>query len=230
MALENRPKVVRLIHILFWSIFVLIVLGWLLMIRMPGKSFNGTALPLTSKERELRAEMIAHVQKLGGAIGERNLGHYPQLEMAAHYIESDLTRSGWKVRRDEYEVQAQSCYNLEAELPGASPEIVLIGAHYDSVFGSPGANDNGSGGAALLALARRFAQKSAQHTLRFVAFVNEEPPYFLTEQMGSLVYAGRCKARGDQISALLSLETIGYFSDMPHSQTYPSLGLGIFYP
>src|SRR5436189_5945287 len=82
----------------------------------------------------------------------------------------------------------------------------------------------------MLALARRFAQKSAQHTLRFVAFVNEEPPYFLTDEMGSFVYAGRCKARGDQISAMISLETIGYFSDAPHSQTYPSLGLGIFYP
>jgi Zn-dependent M28 family amino/carboxypeptidase len=82
----------------------------------------------------------------------------------------------------------------------------------------------------MLALARRLAQKPAQHTLRFVAFVNEEPPYFLTEQMGSFVYAGRCKARGDQISAMISLETIGYFSDAPHSQTYPSLGLGVFYP
>ena len=92
------------------------------------------------------------------------------------------------------------------------------------------ANDNGSGVAAMLALARRFAQTPAQCTLRFVAFVNEEPPYFLSEQMGSFVYAGRCKARGDEISAMISLETIGYFSDAPHSQTYPAPGLGVFYP
>jgi Zn-dependent M28 family amino/carboxypeptidase len=63
-----------------------------------------------------------------------------------------------------------------------------------------------------------------------VAFVNEEPPYFLSGEMGSLVYAGRCKERGDKIAAMISLETIGYFSDAPHSQTYPSPGLGIFYP
>src|SRR6266446_5122719 len=99
MARQNHPKIVRLIYILFWSILVLIVLGWLLMIRMPGRNFNGTALPLTSMERQLRAEMIAQVQKLGGEIGERNLRNYRQLEMAAHYIESDLTQSGWKVRR-----------------------------------------------------------------------------------------------------------------------------------
>jgi Zn-dependent M28 family amino/carboxypeptidase len=82
----------------------------------------------------------------------------------------------------------------------------------------------------MLALARRFAGKPPQHTLRFVSFVNEEPPYFLREQMGSFVYAGRCKARGDRILAMISLETIGYFSDAPRSQTYPAPGLGVFYP
>jgi Zn-dependent M28 family amino/carboxypeptidase len=106
----------------------------------------------------------------------------------------------------------------------------VIGAHYDSVFGSPGANDNGSGVAAVLALAQRFASAKPKQTLRFVAFVNEEPPYFLSGEMGSQVYARRCKERGDKISAMISLETIGYFSDVPNSQTYPSPGLGLFYP
>src|SRR5204862_5081981 len=86
------------------------------------------------------------------------------------------------------------------------------------------------GVAAMLALARRFSNTKTQHTMRFVAFVNEEAPYFLSGEMGSLVYAGRCKARGEKISAMISLETIGYFSDAPHSQTYPSPGLGMFYP
>ena len=74
----------------------------------------------------------------------------------------------------------------------------------------------------MLALARRFAGKETHQTLRFVAFVNEEPPNFQTAEMGSFVYAGRCKARGDRIVAMISLETIGYFSDAPRSQTYPS--------
>src|SRR5581483_5193677 len=91
-------------------------------------------------------------------------------------------------------------------------------------------NDNGSGVAATVALARRFAGRKTEHTLRFVAFVNEEPPYFLSGEMGSLVYARRCKARGDRISAMISLETIGYFSDAPNSQVYPSRALGVFYP
>ena len=200
------------------------------MIRMPGKNFHGTAPPLTAEESLLRTELIAHVQKLGGEIGERNLAHYTQLQQAAQYIEGELTRSGWKVRRDEYEVQGKSCHNLEAELPGASPEIVLIGAHYDSVFGAPGANDNGSGVAALLALARRMAGSQNARTLRFVAFVNEEPHYFQSPQMGSFVYAKRCRERGDRIVAMISLETIGYYSNEAGSQSYPAPGLGFIYP
>ena len=212
------------------SVGLLCVIGWLLMIRMPGRSFHGTAAPLSPDEEVLRDELIAHVRMLAGEIGERNLSHYPQLQAAAGYVETQLTESGWKPRRDEYEVQGKSCYNIEVELRGASPEIVLIGAHYDSVLGAPGANDNASGVAALLALARRCAGTQNARTLRFVAFVNEEPHYFQTSKMGSFVYARRCRERGDQIAAMISLETIGYFSDKPGSQSYPAPGLGLLYP
>jgi Zn-dependent M28 family amino/carboxypeptidase len=200
------------------------------MIRMPGTSFPGTAAPFTTEEKTLRAELVAHVQKLGGEIGERNLARYPELVEAARYIEDTLSDAGWKVDRDTYEVQGKRCHNLAAELHGASPDIVLIGAHYDSVFGSPGANDNGSGVAALLALARRFAGTKNERTLRFVAFVNDEPQYFQTTQMGSYVYAARCRARRDPIVAMISLETIGYYSPEPGSQNYPVPGLGVLYP
>jgi Zn-dependent M28 family amino/carboxypeptidase len=188
------------------------------------------------------------VQKLAGEIGERNMWHYAALNAAADFIEDSFSRAGLRTRRDSYETGGQPCHNIEAEIPGSQqgaasaeatapkaavsspPPIIVIGAHYDSVFGSPGANDNGSGVAAMLALARRFAGAKPNQTLRFVAFVNEEPPYFLSGEMGSQVYARRCKERGGKISAMISLETIGYFSDAPHSQTYPSPGLGMFYP
>ncbi len=178
----------------------------------------------------MRGELVADVQKLAGEIGERNMQRYPQLNAAADFIEDSFSRAGLRTRRDTYEVDGKPCHNIEAEIPGARPEIIVIGAHYDSVFGAPGADDNGSGVAAMLALARRFAGKATGQTLRFVAFANEEPPYFQTEQMGSLVYARRCKAHGDQVSAMISLETVGYFSDAPRSQTYPSAGIRPFYP
>ena len=209
---------------------MLLVVGWLLMIRMPGKSFRGNAPALTEKERELRTELVAHVRKLGGEIGERNLSRYPQLQRAAKYIEEELGNSGGAIRLESHEVQGKTCTNIEASRPGQSPDILLVGAHYDSALGAPGANDNGSGVAALLALARRFGETKNARTLRFVAFVNEEPRYFQTPEMGSYVYAARCRERGDRIKAMISLETIGYFSDEPGSQHYPAIGFGLLYP
>ena len=211
------------------AVLLFFFLLWWFGMRMPGTN-TSTAAPLSAAEVALRAELVADVQTLAGEIGERNILRYSQLNAAADFIEASFSRAGLRPRRDTYELDGRACHNIEAEIRGARPEIVVIGAHYDSVFGSPGANDNGSGAAALLALARRFAGRPAGQTLRFVAFVNEEPPYFQTGQMGSLVYARRCKARGDRISAMISLETIGYFSDAPGSQTYPSLGIGAFYP
>ncbi len=211
------------------AVVAVFALLWWFGVRMPGKNISSAA-PLSPDDIDLRAELKSDVQMLAGKIGERNMLHYAQLNAAADFIEDSFSRAGLHPRRDSYDVRGQACHNIEAEIPGTRPDIVLIGAHYDSVLGSPGANDNGSGVAALLALARRFAGKPAQQTLRFVAFVNEEPPYFLSGQMGSFVYAGRCKARGDRISAMISLETIGYFSDAPQSQTYPAPGLGVFYP
>ena len=220
-------------------IVAVLVLVWWFGMRMPGKNVS-KARPLSPDEVVLREELRANVQKLAGEIGERNMWHYPQLNAAADFIEDSFSRAGLRTRRDSYETGGQPCHNIEAEIPGSlqgatasQPShlpIIIIGAHYDSVVGSPGANDNGSGVAAMLALARRFASAKPKQTLRFVAFVNEEPPYFLSGEMGSQVYARRCKERGDKISAMISLETIGYFSDAPNSQRYPSPGLGLFYP
>ena len=113
--------------------------------------------------------------------------------------------------------------NIEATLTGAAraTEIVVVGAHYDTVSGCPGANDNGTGVAAVLELAQRFSRRPQPRTIRFVAFVNEEPPFFKTEHMGSVVYANAAKVRGDRVTAMLSLETMGYYSDEKGSQQYP---------
>jgi Zn-dependent M28 family amino/carboxypeptidase len=130
-----------------------------------------------------------------------------------------------------FRVEAVEMRNIEVEVAGGSraSEIVLIGAHYDSVAGSPGANDNGSGVAAMLELARLLKTSAPGRTLRFVAFVNEEPPFFMGDAMGSRQYTRRSKERGENVVAMFSLETIGYYSDEPGSQRYP-FPLGLFYP
>lgn len=167
------------------------------------------------------------------AIGERSTLLPENLSRAAELIEREFSAAGYEVERQTYDVVRDGARadNLIVELRGSSrpDEIVVIGAHYDSVTGTVGADDNASGVAALLALARRFREAKPARTLRFVAFVNEEPPHFQTETMGSWQYAKRAHERGEKIVAMLSLEAVGYYSDAPGSQQYPP-PLSFFYP
>jgi Zn-dependent M28 family amino/carboxypeptidase len=201
------------------------------MIRMPLKSFSGPLPDLTRQQTNLSDELRRHVEKLAGEIGERNVQRPQQLRAAVDYIENAFTNIGYKVTRQSYQAGGQTCFNLEAEKTGKARrnEIVVVGAHYDSVTGSPGANDNASGIAAVLSLARAWSERDSDRTIRFVAFVNEEPPFFQTEQMGSLVYARHCRHRGDQIVAMFSPETMGCYSTAKGSQKYP-FPVGICYP
>jgi Zn-dependent M28 family amino/carboxypeptidase len=180
---------------------------------------------------ELAERLRLHVETLAGVIGERNVFRPQALAAARDYIETTWRAQGYTVGAQEYEVRGVRCANLEVSRPGTgrTDEVVLLGAHYDSVRACPGANDNGSGVAALLEIARRFAALTPTLTVRFVAFVNEEPPFFLTRRQGSAVYAKAARARGDDIRLMVSLETLGYYSDAPGSQRYPPL-FRFFYP
>ncbi|MFY9974078.1 MAG: M28 family peptidase, partial [Chromatiaceae bacterium] len=188
-------------------------------------------MPLSAEEARIRDHLATHVETLAGRIGERNLWHYPALLAAADYIQGTLTELGYAPTDEPFESQGKPVHNIVAENRGhaAEGEIVVVGAHYDTVLGSPGANDNGSGVAALLELARLLADRPLPRTLRFVAFVNEEAPFSYTDEMGSLVHARGARARGEHIQAMLSLETIGSYSDAPGSQHYP-FPLSLFYP
>ncbi|EDZ92450.1 MULTISPECIES: M28 family peptidase [Limnospira] len=201
------------------------------MILMPGKSYRGTLPPLTRHQEELSDRLRQDVEAIAGT-GEHNYIYYDNLLKTEAYLESRLTQAGYTVQRQEYLIGDRQFTNLEVEIPGEAlgEEIIVIGAHYDSVVGSPGANDNGSGAAAVLALADYFAATHPQKTLRFVEFVNEEPPFSWTPDMGSWVYAKRSRERNEKIVAMLSLETMGYYSDTPGSQTYPLGLLNNIYP
>jgi hypothetical protein len=166
-----------------------------------------------------------HVRVLAETIGERNIYRPRALADAADYIEQQWRDMGYEVIPQTYEVEGVRCSNLEITRSGTRQpeEILLIGAHYDSVIGSPGANDNGSGVATMLEMARHFANMEVDRTVRFVAFVNEEPPFFFRGQMGSLIYARAARKRRDNIQLMVSLETIGCYSERPGSQQYPPL-------
>jgi Peptidase family M28 len=195
------------------------------MFGLPGRSYRGPFLPLTSDELQVRDALTRHVGTLAGDIGERHVERPHALARAADYIDREFAAHGLSPQSQEYVAAGVRVRNLEAERRGSGDGILLIGAHYDSVAGCPGANDNGTGVAALLELSRLLTQHDAKRTIRFVAFVNEEPPFFMSDAMGSVVYARRCRARGENIAGMFSLETIGYYSDEPGSQQYPGSAL-----
>jgi hypothetical protein len=199
--------------------------------KFPGRSFSGALPAQTDGETELASNLRAHVEMLATTIGERNVYHPDQLAIAAEYIERTFITYGYEPVPLPYRVQGHEVRNIEVTIPGTTKanEVVVIGAHYDSVRGTVGANDNGSGTAAVLEMARLLKEKKLARTVRLVAFVNEEPPFFQTEHMGSLVYARLCKQRGDKIVAMFTPETIGYYSDVKGSQNYP-FPFSMFYP
>jgi Zn-dependent M28 family amino/carboxypeptidase len=179
----------------------------------------------------LESLLKAHIAVLAHEIGPRNIFASDKLNAAAEYIRTFWEKIGYEVSAQTYSVQNVPCQNLAIEIPGKSKpgEIVLVGAHYDTVSWAPGANDNGSAVAALLELSRLFSKKSPSRTLRFVAFANEEPPFFKTGSMGSLVYAKACQERKENIVGMVCLETIGYYRDEPKTQKYP-FPFRFFYP
>ena len=183
---------------------------------------------------DLAGRLRMHVSAI--ASQEHNTATPLALERAASYIETALTGAGYTPKRQEYAAGGQRVRNIEVAVgnvaQGKRPErIFIVGAHYDSAPGAPGANDNGSGTAAVLELARmlKTVQLGAGTELRFVLFVNEEPPYFMGEEMGSMVHAAELKRQGQNVQAALVLETMGYYTDKPRSQQLPP-GLEGRYP
>ena len=203
------------------------------MTAMPGTSFRGAPPQASAEERALRASLEAHVVALAENIGERYVGRGDSLSRARDYILATVRSvpnlRGEQVRVEDVGAEGYHAENVVVELRGASPSVVVIGAHYDSEPGAPGADDNASGVAVTLELLKRFSGRALQKTLRFVLFANEEMPYFQSAGMGSLVHARGCVRRSEQVDAMLSLESLGYYSEAAGSQKYP-WPVGLMYP
>ncbi|HYM76738.1 MAG TPA: M28 family peptidase [Candidatus Dormibacteraeota bacterium] len=201
------------------------------MTQMPLRSYRGPLPSSSATQQELASRLAQHVNYLSATIGERNLRRDGSLKATTDYLRSNLAALGYSVREQTYTVEGHAVSNLEAERPGTASDrgIVVVGSHYDSVSGTVGADDNASGVAATLELARMLQGSKLEKTIRFVFFVNEEPPYFQTESMGSVVYAKKLRQDGVRVSAMISLETLGFYSDAPGSQQYPAV-LSLFYP
>ncbi len=179
--------------------------------------------PALIPQKSCEENLKQHVYMLAGEIGERNIQRPESLINASHYISRQWQAMGYEIHSQGYRAKNIPCTNIEITQKGTeTPEkIIVIGAHYDSIPGSPGANANASGVAALIELARAVRPMSFKSTIKFVALVNQEPPFFGTEYMGSWMYARQAHLRGDDIQLAILLDSIGNYTDEPNSQYYP---------
>lgn len=169
----------------------------------------------------LRANLHTHVDRLAGLIGPRILAKPESISATIGYIRSTWQAMDYEVREETYESSDGPATNLVVEIPGiSSNEVIVLGAHYDTVANTPGADDNASAVAVLLEASRHLKEFTPSKTLRFVAFACEEAPYMSMGSMGSQHHARQAKQRGEKI-AMLCLEMVGYFRHEPGSQKVP---------
>lgn len=201
-------------------------------IAFPRVGHVGPLPPLSASEGELATRLRTHVTKI--AATPRNVAHYRALEATASHIEQQLVEMGYAPQTQEFDVTGRPVRNIEVVVPERSGHesaaTLVVGAHYDTHGDSPGANDNGTGVAALLEIARGLAgTDSPGRRIRLVFFVNEEQPFSKTDDMGSLRHARALRDSGEPVLGMIALETLGYFAEEPHSQRYPT-PFNLIYP
>jgi hypothetical protein len=189
----------------------------------PGSSFQGSAGTLTDEENELARDLKFSVQHLAADIGARGGQKIDAVNDARDYLDRELHAAGYSPVETAFDAGGGTqMHNLQAEIAGKGKgEVVILGAHYDSMPHSPGADDNASGCAALLAIARSLRHESFDRTLRFVFFAGNEGPIAGTENMGSRACARDAKAKSEQVVVMLSLDNLGYYTDADKSQSRP---------
>jgi Zn-dependent M28 family amino/carboxypeptidase len=218
----------RVIKIMLWILLVailLLLLAWFWLTQ----PLLGRLQPDSTRTVD-PARLEAHVRKLSIELAPRDVGHLQNLDQAAAYIAEQLKQTGASVSEQPYRVEGSSYRNVIARFGPDTSERIVVGAHYDSAGPLPGADDNASGVAGLLELARLLGSQPPQMRVELVAFSTEEPPYFRSTAMGSSVHAISLKNENVKVRAMLSLEMIGYFSDAHGSQHFPTGLLAAFYP
>ncbi|MGH7966390.1 MAG: M28 family peptidase, partial [Candidatus Binatia bacterium] len=171
----------------------------------------------------------AHVRMLSETLFPRDVGHPENLDRVAAYIRQEFVRAQGRVAEQPYEAMGSTYRNVIALFGPDTKERVVVGAHYDTAGERPGADDNASGVAGLIELAYLMSKTSLPVCVELVAYTLEEAA-FHTAQMGSAVHATSLKQQGIPVRVMFSLEMIGYFTDAPHSQSFPLSILAAFYP
>ncbi len=211
-------------------IFMLLLIGYYYNLQSPENY-------MSVKEKSMPTDIIVSnlersVQRLAGEIGSRGYLQKQALDASIKYITTEFKSYGYDPFFQTYTVNGREYKNIWIEKKGTGlpDKVLVVGAHYDTVSGTPGADDNASGVAGLLELARILADEPMKKTVQFAAFTLEEPPFFRSRSMGSYVYAKGLKDAGTDVEGMICLESIGYFIDEPGSQQFPLPFFRLFYP
>jgi Zn-dependent M28 family amino/carboxypeptidase len=209
------------------ALFVIPFIG--LGVRISQPLFSAGELSTVTVAPEVLKE---HVRKLSVDFAPRSYRNKSNLTLCADYIREHFTEAGAAVSSQPYIASSATYENIIARFGPESGKRVVVGAHYDACDSTPGADDNASGVAGLLELARLIGAESSPPALRLelVAYCTEEPPHFAGANMGSFQHAQSLATEHVDVSAMLCLEMIGYFTDAPSSQTYPMPVLKLIYP
>jgi hypothetical protein len=204
---------------------ILLAAGVVLVLMQPVR-IKTVNTPLIGVDSE---RLRKHVEELAVTFAPRDYHHLENLNRARAYIAAEFARTGAELSQQVFTVERHEYANVIARFGPLTAERVVVGAHYDAVAGTPGADDNASGVAGLLELAHLLGQKPPHARVELVAFTLEEPPFFGTSEMGSHVHAQSLRKEGVSVRGMLSLEMLGYYSDRPDSQQYPLPGLRALY-
>ncbi len=190
-------------------------------------------LSQADERKDMEARLRMTVRFLAEEIGQRSFRDVEKLNRAAQFIEDSLRSARCVVSRQAFVYKDNTYYNIIGEVKGTGADddgIVVVGAHYDTVIGTPGADDNASAMAGLIELARMTSERPMSRTVRFVAFTLEEPPVFMTSRMGSHVYAKSLREEGAKVYGMIALEMLGFYSGEEGSQYFPLPFFRLFYP
>jgi len=222
---DQRRRVVRFMLLVLLALVVLLI----------GLSFWLTQPLLTTQNSGPGpivdpARLEAMVRRLSVDFIPRDSGHPENLAKVSDYIKEQFQQSGARVVTQPYLIEGKSYQNIIGHFGPDAGERIVIGAHYDTAGPLPGADDNASGIAGLLELARLLSKEQLKIHIELVAFTLEEPPFFRTNKMGSAIHADSLRKENVAVKVMISLEMIGYFSDAPESQQFPATLLQLFYP
>lgn len=198
-----------------------------------------TPIPSTPEEIDT-AKLKAHVKYLSTDVHPRSSSNFSNLEKAGQYVFEELKATGAPVEVQEVKVKGKIYQNFIARFGPSTGPLLVIGAHYDADghslrnwkpkgMSTPGADDNASGVAGLLELARLLSKNPQSRSIELVAYTLEEDPHFGTQEMGSFRHARSLKESGREVQLMLSIEMIGYFADKANSQDYPAPGMSTLY-